>query len=575
MAYGTIYQTEIQSFKYNNQYRLSILDRDMDADDISTPILASRSPIRLRIDDGGYVRGTSLEFSFLSETDRQYIGLFTNDQNKFLVRLEKYNSYTAIYSLKWQGYIVPFQYSEAYVAPPYPVTITATDKLGTKKEIEYTTNKTNLITELEVIQEILPIMFRPNKPFAVDLTMYPTLRDGTATLLSSYMKPWLYQEKGYTEYEVLEDILKKYEAFITQKNGRWHIQSKVTHTETYIVYNTSLVGNEVTKTSKKIGNVDNEAYPIGNLNLNITPPAKNVTITNKYNKTKSLIPGDFSNWDYYDDNDYLTKWNNPDNIATLAGGDSVSIYNDTDQKRYISYSQHVISSDIPIVVNFTALSNNVDFYIRIKINGNSTWYLSEDGSWGNNYNEIKINVADSLRGTMAYYEEFTIKGDGFPEDGTLEVAINALEFVNMNFSFFYVRLNPDGIPDENKNTYAINANASKDKQDINIYYGSISEDEKYDPWHSYNNWLKYDDGGRIKQWTWNGIGDNLINIVNEKIKALESTSRYKLTGIIETDNLFFDYLTDAFTSGKKYTLTEGIFDLQNDQIDGTLKDTAL
>lgn len=573
-TYTTKYLTEIKSFQYKNEYQLTIRDRDYTGTTVYNPVLAGYNSIRLRVDNAEYIRGTSLEFTLLSITDKQYIEFFTNDSEKFRVELRKYNGTEWI--LIWLGYIVPFNYSENYIAPPYTVKITATDGLGKKKDKKYTTNITSAVTELEVIQDILPELYTKTKSYSVDLTMTPALGDGSGALLESYMKPWIYEEEKYTEYKVLQDIAKKYEAFITQKNGRWHIQSKVTHTDKYYIYDTSLTGLEVIKTSKVLGSVDNEVYPVGNLNLDIVPPVNNVTIINQYNKTKSVIPGNFLDSSYYDSNGNLTKWDNPDNIGTQAPIGHLSLYNDTGGERWISYAMNAKTSDAPLLINLTvSMGDNLDLSVEITLTGSTTYYLTKEYGWQTSSNVLKFHMPNLPPGTMAEFVDFELKGEAFPEDGILEVRINAIPYEHTKLRNFYLKLNPEAIPDKNKNTFTINANALEDKQDISIYYASLPVATQYMQMFSYDNWLRLDVNQNIEEWTWNGITDTLINIINEKIKELESVSRYKLTGIIKADNLFFDYLTDVFTSGKKYILTEGIYDLQNDQIDGTLKDTAL
>ena len=99
----------------------------------SIEIKMASSPL-LRMDNGGRVKGTSLEFTLISETAGQLSDLYTTDPYELQVQLSK-GSATI-----WTGYILREQYGEEYIEAPYPISLTATDGLGVLKELAYNEN---------------------------------------------------------------------------------------------------------------------------------------------------------------------------------------------------------------------------------------------------------------------------------------------------------------------------------------------------------------------------------------------------------------------------------------------------
>ena len=74
--------------------------------------------------------GSRLSFTMvgMSQSDGQYLDLFTGDETRYRVTQEDENGV-----LIWQGFLLPDSYSEPYTNSPILVDFTATDGLGRLK----------------------------------------------------------------------------------------------------------------------------------------------------------------------------------------------------------------------------------------------------------------------------------------------------------------------------------------------------------------------------------------------------------------------------------------------------------
>src|SRR5690606_14176777 len=92
------------------------------------------SPLTIR--EGGedlfsIIRGQEAAISLQASYSGQYLELFTSDDREFQVNVYK----GEIESLFWRGWIVPDMYLKPYLAAPYNMSFSATDNLGSLKDI--------------------------------------------------------------------------------------------------------------------------------------------------------------------------------------------------------------------------------------------------------------------------------------------------------------------------------------------------------------------------------------------------------------------------------------------------------
>jgi hypothetical protein len=77
------------------------------------------------------IRGSEFRIDLVSETNFALTDLFVVNKRDVMVDVMINNA------LFWRGWLVPNQYSEAYKAAPYPVTVTARDGLGELKTYDW------------------------------------------------------------------------------------------------------------------------------------------------------------------------------------------------------------------------------------------------------------------------------------------------------------------------------------------------------------------------------------------------------------------------------------------------------
>lgn len=135
------------------------------------------------------------------------------------------------YELKWLGYIISSNYSEAYVNPPYEVSIVATDGLADLKLFDFVDKFSNKFKEdiitLKAICEILKktdlninILGAINK-YEQDMDSGPD----DDPLNQCKFDPETFYDGGSVKncFETLEFILEPFGARLVQRNGKWLI----------------------------------------------------------------------------------------------------------------------------------------------------------------------------------------------------------------------------------------------------------------------------------------------------------------------------------------------------------------
>jgi hypothetical protein len=137
------------------------------------------------------------------------------------------------YELKWLGYVISSNYREAYLAPPYPVQVVATDGLADLKTYDYLDKDGNKYREdqiaLTAISEIL-------SKTDLDINILSAINRYEEDMLTGanddplnqckFNPETFYQNNSIMKCsEVLGEILKPFGARILQRNGKWCMYS--------------------------------------------------------------------------------------------------------------------------------------------------------------------------------------------------------------------------------------------------------------------------------------------------------------------------------------------------------------
>ena len=213
MAHALRYFCSWETEVYKHLMRLELWEKDYKGE--ATAMVLSGEP-KLTMEEGDTICGSSLDFGLLSETNGQYLHLYTTDNHKYLIKILRDGA------VMWEGYLLPEYYSEAYIAAPYTVSFTATDWLGMLKNIDFPAEDMR-VPILQIIKTCLQYTELP-LDFACQLDMrVEGINDTTNVLGALYLNPITFT--GYNCYEVLEKILASFNATLHQTGHRWLISS--------------------------------------------------------------------------------------------------------------------------------------------------------------------------------------------------------------------------------------------------------------------------------------------------------------------------------------------------------------
>lgn len=177
------------------------------------------------------VRGSGASINLLSETNLQFLGMYTADMQEYQVRF--YQSGTTN-TLKWCGYLDSEIYSEPLsYENNYPVSFSANDGFALLDRMYYLnpdgSQITGITSQFEIIKFILNKINLPFPTLSVYLSTSvsgaTTTQGQTALNVSYCVNSNFYNEDNESETlrNILENILKIYGAFIIQSNGNLYI----------------------------------------------------------------------------------------------------------------------------------------------------------------------------------------------------------------------------------------------------------------------------------------------------------------------------------------------------------------
>ena len=395
-TYGAIYRLE-----YDDIYNFSTTKIDITQRGYSgavTEITGGSSPFDLMLRGEGItdkfvsVLSTQGNINLTSETEQFFIDLYTNDPN--LYRVNYYKDVGSGYDLKWTGKVLPFIYSEEYKAPPYYVTVTATDGLAELKEL-YLVQKDG--TRFYGKQKLIKIIAYCLSQTKLDLNirvacnMYATGMNSTASddpFDQAYVdfECFYIAEKDATLDFVLKSILEPFGCRVIQWEEKWHIIRIEELKGSYDWREFDSDGDYVTNgTTNPVVNINFPSVDgvmfTGTPNLELNPGYGKIRVT--YNlglKDNILENGDFR---------LMLKW-----IQGYSSGGYVPVLNKT--------GWTLVSSDYPLFDNYeifeetnVAWALSSDDQIILSQNAGRAYILSDT------YN-VKMGVNNSLKFTIRY-----------------------------------------------------------------------------------------------------------------------------------------------------------------------------
>ena len=413
------YYVSFETYRYSHSMRMEIWQKDYEGEP-STMVLSGEPTLKL--EDGGNICGTSLDFGLHSETDGQYLHLYTPDNHKYLIKLLRDGA------VVWEGYLLPEYYSEAYIAPPYTVNFTATDWLGMLKNVDFPAQDER-VPILKVIKTCLEYTELP-LDFAYQLNLaVEGMEDGGNLLGMLHINPITFT--GYNCYEVLEKILTSLNATLRQMGHYWLIAAEDDEEPMRIISWDTLqfLRTESNNNGELISSDLSGTFIEGSLVMSISPAKKSVQVSQDIFYRESWLKDyDFKSIEHWQTDGRVSvpgkreRFNLIDNtlieqtyqdyaiLATKQGKNNISIRQILDVKgasnedtftlaiQYLTpyFASTVAEELVELEVKLTALTGEVA-------------YLSVDG-WTNEASVIRLNNTET---------EVKYKSNGIFYDTTL------------------------------------------------------------------------------------------------------------------------------------------------------------
>lgn len=396
------------------EWRISISDPDFTGD--YTLLKATGNPLNIAYDNESDdvfdpMRPSRATFEVYSETNFALLDLYSVEDMHYPVTIYCNGS------VFWKGYVETQNYEEVYEPVPYAVSITATDGLSILENILYADDIAysageETITyynghELEsaIILDILAeIGFTEFKEYVniYEDNMLSTASDSPFDQIKIDRDVF----KDYYCYDVLSEILKKYNAIIRQKDGVFCIvrPAELLDTTVYGRWFTA----ETTKTAithnpdqfikRTATHPSSRRIQIPGGRLMITPPAKKVSSYQDYGNRQSWLDNHDFDSDLWDGADFQYWTKSASSLLYHIGQvvprekNGVYLYNrntypDLLYYIYQSFGTEAIVSTYDVfsfeidfmTVNKEAIAKTgVKFYVRIKNDDTNQWLVEKD-----------------------------------------------------------------------------------------------------------------------------------------------------------------------------------------------------
>ena len=420
MAYGLKYELLCTTLK-GNLYKAKIyfdgyagaqIDRDV-------PV----RPFRLRKDKAAIIRGTSFEFSIRERVDFEFLEFYSNSLKKVKVEFCDGSN-----NLLWTGYNLTQQYQVPYTPAPTNVSFSATDGLGLLKNESF--GLTGRKSQMEIICYCIDkIGLGLGYSIAIGLheVNHNTAR---SPLEQTFENAEIFADLNC--YEVIEKVLNKYNAEITQRKGKWAITRMADKKSTRLIYTAAGVYSAteaapaVLNMGKK-GDAGVSVWPRGALNLSIDPGARQVKFVHDYGRRSSLFSNVAFGWDVSASFTYEPRFNDKGAYAFIPGRNST--------EQFIYKTIHVVNSpgqDFVFSVKSGALGYRLYGGLPIPVlmavtfeailtDGVNTRYLTESG-WSATPSQITKKTSSTIGGEPRF-NELTIITHELPFDGDLTVRL--------------------------------------------------------------------------------------------------------------------------------------------------------
>lgn len=416
MSYGLKYNCNFASKVFHKEYEIRVFKKDYTGTILKRGITTDGAT--LSKDSANWIKGTSLKFTMRPKIEGELKELYTENRNEFKVQLLLDGT------IIWQGFILSEQYQEEYTYKA-PVTITASDGIGLLKDIEFHSGS-SFQNQLATIQDCLKNTGL-DLPFSIAVDLTEENFDATkAPLIECYDNPKVRENAKLDCYKVLEDILCRYDAELTQLDSKWHIIRSCDKLADRKIY--SPQGQYIkTEKAKKILKITTlgmgDLHCIGTLDMSMTKAMKSAKIEEDLAMNDSLLPPMIAN-----DGEYAKGWYYSTGAKYKPTDDGYFkiMFNTEDAlKTYIKTTIPIKATTSNLLFTFkfgligVSVSKVIVEFIYRFSNGNKKW-LTKRG-WENSRAFIESEDFQSSPEASITFYDMKILANNMDQDGSIEV----------------------------------------------------------------------------------------------------------------------------------------------------------
>lgn len=283
MAYGLRYKFAFES-QSGVDYEIQIL-QDGYSGSVTQRALG-RAPV-LRRDLNDCISGSSLEIAAECLVDGEFAALYTSDAFEYKAVL--YRSGSVI----WTGFVSPELYSEPDIAPPYDVSITATDGLGELRNVTFEGGGLKTLRA-----HLAALLAGTGLTRAIYLASGLTVTAPTAVAANDLLDRVsvdLDHMAGESSYDVLQALLASLHARIVQSRDKWLVyrDTDLEDDGGVTVYNSA--GTALKYEVASFGSMrTHDWWPVGSMSSQVVPACKELSVMSEHDYVQVIPNGEIT-----------------------------------------------------------------------------------------------------------------------------------------------------------------------------------------------------------------------------------------------------------------------------------------